>query len=874
MPDKVDSNNQAGSEGQRIEELETQVKRCTEEIQKLKELKEKETQKRKLIEQTLKTLEHEKTGIFNSMAEHVIYHDKDMKIVWANHAAARSIGMTSDELIGLNCYKLWQKRDTVCDNCPVVQALESGQPHETEMKTPDGRSWFIHGYPVKDEKGEVIGAAEVTMDLTVLKQAEHVLEESEKQLRAIFNSANDAMFIHDLQGNFLEVNDTACDRLGYTKEEFLKMTAMKIDSSEYASLVMKRIEELREKGSTFFETAHVAKDGSVIPIELSSRVVEYQGKPAILSIARDITERKRAELALQESENKYRTLVDTLPEAVIVTDLEGNIMLISEQTTGITGYAKEDLIGKNGLLLLVHPDDQHRARVNIEKTLEHGHSRTEYRLLKPDKTSYSVEVNAATIEDDKGNPKSFLVSVRDITKRTRIEDALRRSEIRYKSIYDRSLLCLYIYDFEGNFLDANNAALDLLGYNREELPNINLATILDVDQLPMARQMIEEIKSTGSQRESVQYRLLHKNGSYVWIETEGTLLHKNGKPFAIQGIARDITKRVITLAALRQSEQKYKTLTENVNIGIYRNTVGPTGKFIEANPAIVKMFGHESKEQFLKIGVSDLYQVPADRKRFNEKMLTYGFVKDEILQLKKRDGTPFFASVSAVAIKDEQGKIQYYDGIIDDITDRIKAEQDLKESYQRLKTVLNGTVNALASTTEKRDPYTAGHQHRVTQLATAIAEEMGLTTDRVDGIKVAGIVHDIGKIHVAAEILNKPIALNDIEMALVKTHCKAGYEILKTIEFPWDVAEIVLQHHERVNGSGYPRKLTGEEMLLEAKILAVADVVEAMVSHRPYRAALSADKALEEISSNRSVLYDSEVVDVCLRLFGRGFKFK
>jgi HD-GYP domain-containing protein (c-di-GMP phosphodiesterase class II) len=144
----------------------------------------------------------------------------------------------------------------------------------------------------------------------------------------------------------------------------------------------------------------------------------------------------------------------------------------------------------------------------------------------------------------------------------------------------------------------------------------------------------------------------------------------------------------------------------------------------------------------------------------------------------------------------------------------------------------------------------------------------------VISIRVASIVHDIGKIHVPAEILNKPVSLSDIEMALVKTHCQAGYEILKTIEFPWDVAEMVLQHHERINGSGYPRGLTGDKMLLESKILAVADVVEAMVSHRPYRAAHSIDKALEEISRNRGVLFDTRVVDACLRLFGRGFQFE
>lgn len=874
MPIKDDKKDLSDNESQHTKELKAQVEQCAEDLKRSKELLGQEAQERKLTEQALRTAEQEKTAILDSMAEHVIFHDKNMKIVWANRAAAKSVGMTTEELVGMNCYEVWQKRDTICEGCPVIKALETGIPHENEMTIPDGRSWFLHGYPVKDDKGKVIGAVEVAMDLTVLKQAEQALRESERKIRTVFDSTNDAIIIYDLEGHILEVNKTACDRLGYTRDEFLNMTAMNIASPVYAKLVLKRIEELKAKKQHFFETAHVTKDGKIIPVELSSRVIEFDGKPAILNVARDMTQRKRAEVARQESEEMYRTLVETLPEAIIISDLEGKIIHISNQTLELTGYAKEDdIVGKDAFDF-IHPDDQHKAQENLRKTLEQGHIEAEYRLLKPDGTYYIGEFNATVIKDAQGKPKAFLASIRDISKKKKVEEALKQSEIRYKSLFDRSLLCIYIHDFEGKFLDANNAALDMLGYKREEMPNINLATLIDADQLSKAYRVIEEIKNIGFQKEAVEYRLLRKDGNFVWVETEGTLLHKDGKSFAIQGIARDITKRVITLEALRQSEQKYKTLTENLNVGIYRNTIGPTGKFIEANPAIVKMFGHESKDAFLTIDVADLYQNPDDRKKFNEKMLVYGYVKDEILLLKRTNGSPFFASVSAVAVKDEQGNVQYYDGMIEDITERIQAEQELKKSYHKLKDVLNGTVNALASTSEKRDPFTFGHQHRVRQLAFGIAEEMGLASDQIDGIRVASIVHDIGKIHVPAEILNKPVSLSDIEMALVKTHCQAGYEILKTIEFPWDVAEMVLQHHERINGSGYPRGLTGDKMLLESKILAVADVVEAMVSHRPYRAAHSIDKALEEITRNRGVLFDARVVDACLRLFGRGFQFE
>jgi HD-GYP domain-containing protein (c-di-GMP phosphodiesterase class II) len=173
----------------------------------------------------------------------------------------------------------------------------------------------------------------------------------------------------------------------------------------------------------------------------------------------------------------------------------------------------------------------------------------------------------------------------------------------------------------------------------------------------------------------------------------------------------------------------------------------------------------------------------------------------------------------------------------------------------------------MAVVVETRDPYTAGHQRRVSDLARAIATEMNLSRGRIDGIRVMGSIHDIGKISVPAEILSKPTKLTDIEFGLIKAHSSAGYDILKEIEFPWPVAEIVLQHHEKLNGFGYPRGLKGNEILPEAKIICVADVVEAMASHRPYRPALGIEKALEEIFQNRGILYDPDVVDACLRLF-------
>jgi putative two-component system response regulator len=198
--------------------------------------------------------------------------------------------------------------------------------------------------------------------------------------------------------------------------------------------------------------------------------------------------------------------------------------------------------------------------------------------------------------------------------------------------------------------------------------------------------------------------------------------------------------------------------------------------------------------------------------------------------------------------------------------ERKRTEVQLRESVEQLRRAVQTTIQVLVMAVEIKDPYTAGHQRRMTNLARTMATEMGLPPEKIEGLRMAGIIHDIGKITLPTEILSKPTKLSAIELSLIREHVRLGHDILKDVESPWPMAEIVLQHHERMDGSGYPRGLKGEEILIEARILAVADVVEAIASHRPYRPALGVDAALKEIENNRGILYDTDVVDVCLKL--------
>ncbi|RJR36128.1 MAG: HD domain-containing protein [Deltaproteobacteria bacterium] len=221
------------------------------------------------------------------------------------------------------------------------------------------------------------------------------------------------------------------------------------------------------------------------------------------------------------------------------------------------------------------------------------------------------------------------------------------------------------------------------------------------------------------------------------------------------------------------------------------------------------------------------------------------------------------------------GKIDYISGVLFDISRRKRGEEALKKSFEQLQKTLRGTVKALGSALEMRDPYTSGHQRRVAQLACAIGKELGLSGEQIEGMRMIGFLHDIGKIAVPAEILTKPGRINAHEFSLIKMHAEAGFDILKEIDFPCPVAESIAQHHERLDGSGYPKGLSGPEILLQARILAVADVVEAMSSHRPYRPGLGIETALKEVTNKKGSHFDPEVVEACVRLFTeKGFNFE
>lgn len=320
-------------------------------------------------------------------------------------------------------------------------------------------------------------------------------------------------------------------------------------------------------------------------------------------------------------------------------------------------------------------------------------------------------------------------------------------------------------------------------------------------------------------------------------------------------------------AALEKSEELFRSVALSAMDAII--TVDEEERVVMWNHAASELFGYTEAEiagQPLKLILPDSLPEMFEAARKDSAAGVTGQTSWPMeLSGHSRDGRDFPVELSLGLFNAAEGP--FFSAIVRDVSERKRAEDELRQSMDKLRRITGGIVQTVALTVESRDPYTAGHQRRATDLARSIAVEMGLDQETIDCIRMAGAIHDLGKIHIPSEILSKPGPLSEIEKALIQTHSEIGYGILKEVELPWPIAQIILQHHERLDGSGYPRGLLEEEILMEARILSVADVVEAMSSHRPYRPTIGLESALSEIERNRGILYDDEVVDACLRLF-------
>ncbi len=329
-----------------------------------------------------------------------------------------------------------------------------------------------------------------------------------------------------------------------------------------------------------------------------------------------------------------------------------------------------------------------------------------------------------------------------------------------------------------------------------------------------------------------------------------------------------------TNRSLQASEKKYRLLAENAQDVIF--VLDLNLHYTYVSPSVKSLRGYEPAEVLQQPASGTLTAASWElaKKIFSEELALERTGKQDLqrartleLEMKRKDGAIVWTEVKVSLLRDDKNQLTGILGVTRDISERKQLEKALEKSVENLRKSLNGAVQAIVKLIEARDPYTAGHEKRVAHLACAIAAEMGFDNGRIEGLLMAGMIHDIGKIAVPAEILSKPSKLTPAEMLLIKVHPQISHDILKEIEFPWPLAQTVYQHHEKMDGSGYPLRLKNNEIIMEARIMAVADVVEAIASHRPYRPALGIETALEEIEKNKGIFYDIDVANACLKLF-------
>jgi PAS domain S-box-containing protein/putative nucleotidyltransferase with HDIG domain len=648
-----------------------------------------------------------------------------------------------------------------------------------------------------------------------------------------------------------------------------------------------------------------------------------------LHMMQDVTKQRRAEA-------DQRTLSEALhqaAEAMLVLDAEGNIRHLNPAFYRLFGYAPEEILGRPISSLAVTGQDPSLQPSAILKQL-HAQDlwQGEVLLLGKDNNAIPVLLNASAIRNAENTITGFVNIYLDLSGIKQAETALRESEEQFRAISAAAQDAILMIDDASRLVFWNESATRIFGYAAEEVLGENvhrlLAPVRYHDAYKAAWPQFAKYGKGSVIGKVLELDALHKNGTAFTIELSVAPVQIKGRWHAV-GILRDITERKKADLALQNSLRAHRTLsacnailvhsTQDqqlmadmchaiVELGGYRLAwIGLVEH--DAGKSIRPVVSSGNEKGYLELlqltwADSERGQGPAGRAvrqgvpqvaanidtdplftPWREQALDRGYASSISLPLKNENGEVFSVLniYAAEAQAFDEAEIRLLQELADDLAfgiftlrtrrERDHYQQEHLKSANQLKEALIGAIRAIALTVEKRDPYTAGHQTRVADLAAAIARELGLNESRIEGLWLGAMIHDIGKIYVPAEILNRPGRLTEHEFGMIKTHAEVGYDIIKDVKFPWPVADMVRQHHERLDGSGYPQGLKGEEIILEARILAVADAVEAITAHRPYRPGLGIDMALAEIEAKRESVYDASVVDACLLLFReKGYK--
>ena len=808
----------------------------------------------------------------------------------------------------------WRQSAAIIVNGTAVGILEVG--YLAEKPTAD------EGPFLKTERSVLDVFAHRLGQFAERKLLDQKLEESEDRFRTVFMTGADAFVIVGRDdGRIIEVNDRMVELYGFTRDEMIGRTSHELEMWVYPEARQKMLDQLSTYGRVQnLEVYARRKGGECFWVLYSVNELNAAGKSLILGVIHDITELKRNAEAMRQSEEKFRLAFMTALDAYIWTTLEdGRIHEINPVFEEIYGYSREEVIGHTTLELNLFSDPADRARMVSELNLKGFIKDFELKGMRKDGKIIIISLSTNQI---RVNDQDFILGViRDITQSKQARDAVQKRgqlllalhEVTLEMSAEKRLPVLFtiIMKHAQSLLDADRGGGIYLLDASQNVVRLAYGTGINQDRDGITLRLDQGV--AGQVVRTSQPLIVD---DYTHWEERATLLVSNppstvmGVPLLLDGkatgalllvansalrkfteqdvqqaelfasqaaialenarlyeaVEKELDERKHKEEELRESELRFRTLIEGAPFPMI---VSRTGISLLVNKKAAELLGFQSVAEAVGRPIFEFFPPhiqEESKERTRRRALGLPVPEEFEFVLRRKDGSQFPIQVFVKPIQLSDGTANM--SFISDITEVKKRQAEIQNSLLKLRQSVEGTIETIASIVEVRDPYTSGHQKGVARISVEIAEEMGLPKEQITGIYYAGLIYDLGKIQVPAEILSKPGKLTGLELEMVKIHPQVGYELLKRIEFPWPIAEIVHQHQERVDGSGYPRNLKGDQITIEAKIIGVADVVDAMTSHRPYRPALGLNAALAEIESKKGILYDPSVVDACLKVFG------
>jgi PAS domain S-box-containing protein len=764
-------------------------------------------------------------------------------------------------------------RETAAANLTSALAGERVIAGALSGEGADRRYFDVVHSPLTGGAGTVVGVVVRASDVTARRRAEEELDRQRGLLAGVVEGTSDAIYVKDTKGRYLLFNHAAEDFTGKSAADTLGKDDTFLFPPAEAAVVMAADRDVMAGSGplTFEETVTDASGRLATFLSTKGPLHDAEGRLlGLFGVARDITDRLTSERALRESEVNLAAVLDSTADGILAVDASGHILAANRRFAELWRVPDSLLETKDDEALLAYVLDQITdADAFAQKVRDLYSSAATVADIIALRDGRVFERHSAAIMASsrvKGRVWSFNDVTEVVHARGELQERERTLSTLLGNLPGMAYRCENDPQWTMRFVSAG--CEELTGYAPEAL--IDNAQIAFADIIWPEDDASPQVRAAIGRQDPFAnvYRITTASGGMKWVSERGVAVVGANGEVRLEGIIVDVTREREAEAELESAAAEWRHTFDAMRDSVA--VFDGEGRILRCNRATADLIGLP----FDGLVGRHCYEVFHGTRHYHEHCPQQRSFISRLAETSVFEQDGRWLRVSFSPELDDAGEVSGGIHVQSDVTELVRAEHAARESAARLGTVTEGVIVALSRSVEARDPYTSGHERRVSELATAVAGELGLDEDGLRCVRVAGLLHDVGKIGVPAEILSKPSPLSEMEFALIKDHPRAAYDILVEIEFSCPIADVVLQHHERLDGSGYPQGLRDGEIRLEARILAVADVLEAMVSHRPYRPALSEQAAIAEIEGGAGSLYDPDVCSAVVRLLReKGFVF-